>query len=162
MLFPLICRSFSVRHGGCSCSLSGGWHRKRTDAKNFILVLVGARMHVDDDITFFPKEGWTFTVFGSEDDLYLMIAKSCVTCVVCWQLLAGTCQNVWFETAVASYWRTSLPSGKMIIKLFVFYDQECFLISLLILVQFWGFWPQKLGGYAKYLKKNPKANPLCL
>ena len=38
-------------------------------------------MHVDDYIIFFPKEGRTFTVFGSEDDLNLMIAKSCVTCM---------------------------------------------------------------------------------
>ena len=38
-------------------------------------------MHVDDDIICFPKEGWTFSVFTSEDDLYLMAAKSCVTCV---------------------------------------------------------------------------------
>ena len=59
MLFPFICRSLSVRHGGCSCSFNGCWHRKRTDAKDFILVLVRARMHVD--IICFPKEGWTFT-----------------------------------------------------------------------------------------------------
>ena len=38
-------------------------------------------MHVDDDIICFPKQGRTFTVCGSEDDLYLMTAKSCVTCV---------------------------------------------------------------------------------
>ena len=38
-------------------------------------------MHVDDDIICFPKEGWTFVVFGSEDDLNFMIAKSCVTCM---------------------------------------------------------------------------------
>ena len=35
-----------------------------------------------DDIIDFPKEGLTFTVFGSEDDLNFMIAKSFVTCVV--------------------------------------------------------------------------------
>ena len=38
-------------------------------------------MHVDDDIICFPNEDCTFTVFGSEDDLYLMTGKSCVTCV---------------------------------------------------------------------------------
>ena len=81
MLFPLICRSLSVRHGGGSCSFNGCWHRKRADAKDVILVLVRARMHVDDDIICFLKEGWPFTVFGSEDDLYLMTAKSCVRCV---------------------------------------------------------------------------------
>ena len=111
MLFPLICRSFSVRNGGCLCSFNGCWHRKRTDAKNFILLLVRGRMPVDDDIILFPKEGWPFTVFGLEDDLYLMIAKSCVTW--CWQLLSGTCRSLWFETAVVSYWRTSIPSGEI-------------------------------------------------
>ena len=119
-LFPLICRSLSVRYGGCSCSFNGCWHRKRADAKNFILFLVRPRVHVYNDIIGFPKEGWTFTVFGSKDDLNFMIAKSFVIMRGCWQLLIGICQSLWFETAVVSYWRTSLPSGKMIIRLFAF------------------------------------------
>ena len=49
--------------------------------KNFILVLVRARLHVYDDIIGFPKEGLTFTVFGSEDDLNFMISEPFVTCV---------------------------------------------------------------------------------
>ena len=46
-----------------------------------LLLFVRPWMHVDDDITCFPKEGWTFIVFGSENDLNFMTAKSCVTCV---------------------------------------------------------------------------------
>ena len=37
--------------------LSTAVDTERTDAKGFILVLVRARMHVDDDIICFPKEG---------------------------------------------------------------------------------------------------------
>ena len=38
-------------------------------------------MRFDDYIICFPKEGKTFTLFGSEDDINFMIAKSFVTCV---------------------------------------------------------------------------------
>ena len=38
-------------------------------------------MRVDDYIICFPKEVSTFSLFGSEDDLNFMIAKSFATCV---------------------------------------------------------------------------------
>ena len=54
---------------------------KRTDAKNFILALVKARMDVTHNISWFPKEAWTFTIFGSKDSLNFILGKSFVTWV---------------------------------------------------------------------------------
>ena len=143
MFIPLICRSFSVRHHGCSCSFNGCWYRKRKDAKNFIHVLVRARKDAcwwwynflfERRLNFYCI--WIRRWPISHDSKILPDMRRCL------QLLTGTCQFVWCETAVVSYWRTSLPSWNVIIKLFVFYGQERFLISLLILVQFWEFGPQ--------------------
>ena len=64
----------------------------------------------------------------------------------CWQVLIDTCQCEWFETTVVSYGSTILRSGKVIVKLSVFCGEEVFLILMLILVQFWGFWPGGGGG----------------
>ena len=127
MLLPLICRSFSVRHDGCSCSFNACWHHKRTHAKNcqnkdacwwWYNFLSERRLN------FYCI--WIRRWPISQDSKILPDMRGCL------QLLTGTCQSVWFETAVVSYWRTSFPSEKMILKLFVFYGQECFLISLLI------------------------------
>ena len=77
----------------------------------------------------------------------------------CWQLLIGTCQCEWFETAVVSYGRTIRPSGNVIVKLLVLCGQEVFLVLMLIFVQIWGFWSQNQmggGGNLNTLRKDSK------
>ena len=99
-------------------------------------------MGINHNVSWFPKDVWTLSKFGSGVDLNFMLLNSFVTWV---SIDNSWLAIVWFETIFVSYWRTNLPSGKMI-KLFVFFGQEAFLISMLILVQFWGFWPPNQGG----------------
>ena len=113
-------------------------------------------MDINHNVSWFPKDVWTLTKFGSGVDLNFMLLNSFVTWV---SIDNSWLAIVWFETTFLSYWRTNRPSGKMI-KLLVFFGQEAFLISMLILVQFWGFWPPNKGGGVVLIQKPTYPGPL--